>query len=174
MDSKTEDDLLLYWSGEADSKLSAEIEALSEKDPAAQRYLGELDKLNVLRDELVDLPMMNSSRSFALEAVTERLVERKVTRFPLPWIAAAAAAAAAAAVIAVIAVGIKSWLHEGTSQVEEVVVKEKESSNEPATRAKLSKRLFSTRPQDPALERISIARDRARKLRTELNHLPNS
>ena len=172
MDSKTEDDLLLYWSGEADSKLSAEIEALSEKDPAAQRYLGELDKLNVLRDELVDLPMMNSSRSFALEAVTERLVERKVTRFPLPWIAVAVAAAAA--VIAVIAVGIKSWLHEGTSQVEEVVVKEKESSNEPATRAKLSKRLFSTRPQDPALERISIARDRARKLRTELNHLPTS
>ena len=172
MDSKTEDDLLLYWSGEADSKLSAEIEALLEKDPAAQRYLDELDQLNVLRDELADLPVMNSSRSFALEAVTERLVERKVTRFPLPWIAAAAAAAAA--VIAVIAVGTKSWLHEGTSQVEEVVVKEKESSNEPATRAKLSKRLFSTRPQDPALERISIARDRARKLRTELNHLPNS
>ena len=168
MDSKTEDDLLLYWSGEADSKLSAEIEALLEKDPAAQRYLDELDQLNVLRDELADLPVMNSSRSFALEAVTAR----KVTRFPLPWIAAAAAAAAA--VIAVIAVGTKSWLHEGTSQVEEVVVKEKESSNEPATRAKLSKRLFSTRPQDPALERISIARDRARKLRTELNHLPNS
>ena len=166
MDSKTEDDLLLYWSGEADSKLSAEIEALLEKDPAAQRYLDELDQLNVLRDELADLPVMNSSRSFALEAVTAR----KVTRFSLPWIAAAAAAA----VIAVIAVGTKSWLHEGTSQVEEVVVKEKESSNEPATRAKLSKRLFSTRPQDPALERISIARDRARKLRTELNHLPNS
>lgn len=163
MDSKTEDDLLLHWSGEADSKLSAEIEALLEKDPAAQRYLDELDQLNVLRDELADLPVMNSSRSFALEAVTAR----KVTRFPLPWIAAAAAAA-------VIAVGTKSWLHEGTSQVEEVVVKEKESSNEPATRAKLSKRLFSTRPQDPALERISIARDRARKLRTELNHLPNS
>ena len=168
MDSKTEDDLLLHWSGEADSKLSAEIEALLEKDPAAQRYLDELDQLNVLRDELADLPVMNSSRSFALEAVTAR----KVTRFSLPWIAAAAAAAAA--VIAVIAVGTKSWLHEGTSQVEEVVVKEKESSNEPATRAKLSKRLFSTRPQDPALERISIARDRARKLRTELNHLPNS
>lgn len=165
MDSKTEDDLLLHWSGEADPKLSAEIEALLEKDPAAQRYLDELDQLNVLRDELADLPVMNSSRSFALEAVTAR----KVTRFPLPWIAAAAAAAAA-----VIAVGTKSWLHEGTSQVEEVVVKEKESSNEPATRAKLSKRLFSTRPQDPALERISIARDRARKLRTELNHLPNS
>lgn len=164
MDSKTEDDLLLHWSGEADPKLSAEIEALLEKDPAAQRYLDELDQLNVLRDELADLPVMNSSRSFALEAVTAR----KVTRFPLPWIAAAAA------VIAVIAVGTKSWLHEGTSQVEEVVVKEKESSNEPATRAKLSKRLFSTRPQDPALERISIARDRARKLRTELNHLPNS
>ena len=163
MDSKTEDDLLLHWSGEADSKLSAEIEALLEKDPAAQRYLDELDQLNVLRDELADLPVMNSSRSFALEAVTAR----KVTRFPLPWIAAAAAAA-------VIAVGTKSWLHEGTSQVEEVVVKEKESSNEPATRAKLSKRLFSTRPQDPALERISIARDRARKLRTELNHLHNS
>ena len=166
MDSKTEDDLLLHWSGEADSKLSAEIEALLEKDPAAQRYLDELDQLNVLRDELADLPVMNSSRSFALEAVTAR----KVTRFSLPWIAAAAAAA----VIAVIAVGTKSWLHEGTSQVEEVVVKEKESSNEPATRAKLSKRLFSTRPQDPALERISIARDRARKLRTELNHLPTS
>ena len=166
MDSKTEDDLLLHWSGEADPKLSAEIEALLEKDPAAQRYLDELDQLNVLRDELADLPVMNSSRSFALEAVTAR----KVTRFSLPWIAAAAAAA----VIAVIAVGTKSWLHEGTSQVEEVVVKEKESSNEPATRAKLSKRLFSTRPQDPALERISIARDRARKLRTELNHLPNS
>ena len=166
MDSKTEDDLLLHWSGEADPKLSAEIEALLEKDPAAQRYLDELDQLNVLRDELADLPVMNSSRSFALEAVTAR----KVTRFPLPWIAAAAAAA----VIAVIAVGTKSWLHEGTSQVEEVVVKEKESSNEPATRAKLSKRLFSTRPQDPALERISIARDRARKLRTELNHLPTS
>ena len=165
MDSKTEDDLLLHWSGEADPKLSAEIEALLEKDPAAQRYLDELDQLNVLRDELADLPVMNSSRSFALEAVTAR----KVTRFPLPWIAAAAAAA----VIAVIAVGTKSWLHEGTSQVEEVVVKEKESSNEPATRAKLSKRLFSTRPQDPALERISIARDRARKLRTELNNLPN-
>ena len=164
MDSKTEDDLLLHWSGEADPKLSAEIEALLEKDPAAQRYLDKLDQLNVLRDELADLPVMNSSRSFALEAVTAR----KVTRFPLPWIAAAAA------VIAVIAVGTKSWLHEGTSQVEEVVVKEKESSNEPATRAKLSKRLFSTRPQDPALERISIARDRARKLRTELNHLPNS
>ena len=166
MDSKTEDDLLLHWSGEADPKLSAEIEALLEKDPAAQRYLDELDQLNVLRDELADLPVMNPSRSFALEAVTAR----KVTRFHLPWIAAAAAAA----VIAVIAVGTKSWLHEGTSQVEEVVVKEKESSNEPATRAKLSKRLFSTRPQDPALERISIARDRARKLRTELNHLPNS
>jgi anti-sigma factor RsiW len=169
MDSKTEDDLLLHWSGEADPKLSAEIEALLEKDPAAQRYLDELDQLNVLRDELADLPVMNPSRSFALEAVTAR----KVTRFPLPWIAAAAAAAVIA-VIAVIAVGTKSWLHEGTSQVEEVVVKEKESSNEPATRAKLSKRLFSTRPQDPALERISIARDRARKLRTELNHLPNS
>lgn len=164
MDSKTEDDLLLYWSGEADSKLSAEIEALLEKDPAAQRSLDELDQLNVLRDELADLPAMNPSRSFALEAVTER----KATRFPLAWIAAAAA------VIAVIAVGAKSWFHEGTSQAEEVVVKEEETSSEPGTRAKLSKRLFSTRPQDPALERISIARDRARKLRTELNHLPNS
>ena len=164
MDSKTENDLLLYWSGEADSKLSAEIEALLEKDPAAQRSLDELDQLNVLRDELADLPAMNPSRSFALEAVTER----KVTRFPLAWIAAAAA------VIAVIAVGAKSWFHEGTSQAEEVVVKEEETSSEPGTRAKLSKRLFSTRPQDPALERISIARDRARKLRTELNHLPNS
>ncbi|OUV11377.1 MAG: hypothetical protein CBC46_10165 [Verrucomicrobiaceae bacterium TMED86] len=161
MDSKTENDLLLYWSGEADSKLSAEIEALLEKDPAAQRSLDELDQLNVLRDELADLPAMNPSRSFALEAVTER----KATRFPLAWIAAAAA---------VIAVGAKSWFHEGTSQAEEVVVKEEETSSEPATRAKLSKRLFSTRPQDPALERISIARDRARKLRTELNHLPNS
>ena len=164
MDSKTENDLLLYWSGEADSKLSAEIEALLEKDPAAQRSLDELDQLNVLRDELADLPAMNPSRSFALEAVTER----KATRFPLAWIAAAAA------VIAVIAVGAKSWFHEGTSQAEEVVVKEEETSSEPATRAKLSKRLFSTRPQDPALERISIARDRARKLRTELNHFPNS
>ena len=164
MDSKTENDLLLYWSGEADSKLSAEIEALLEKDPAAQRSLDELDQLNVLRDELADLPPMNPSRSFALEAVTER----KATRFPLAWIAAAAA------VIAVIAVGAKSWFHEGTSQAEEVVVKEEETSSEPGTRAKLSKRLFSTRPQDPALERISIARDRARKLRTELNHLPNS
>ena len=164
MDSKTENDLLLYWSGEADSKLSAEIEALLEKDPAAQRSLDELDQLNILRDELADLPAMNPSRSFALEAVTER----KVTRFPLAWIAAAAV------VIAVIAVGTKSWFHEGTSQAEEVVVKEEESSSEPATRAKLSKRLFSTRPQDPALKRISIARDRARKLRTELNHLPNS
>jgi len=164
MDSKTENDLLLYWSGEADSKLSAEIEALLEKDPAAQRSLDELDQLNVLRDELADLPAMNPSRSFALEAVTER----KATRFPLAWIAAAAA------VIAVIAVGAKSWFHEGTSQAEEVVVKEEETSSEPGTRAKLSKRLFSTRPQDPALERISIARDRARKLRTELNHLPNS
>ena len=161
MDSKTENDLLLYWSGEADSKLSAEIEALLEKDPAAQRSLDELDQLNVLRDELADLPAMNPSRSFALEAVTER----KATRFPLAWIAAAAA---------VIAVGAKSWFHEGTSQAEEVVVKEEETSSEPATRAKLSKRLFSTRPQDPALERISIARDRARKLRTELNHLPPS
>ena len=161
MDSKTENDLLLYWSGEADSKLSAEIEALLEKDPAAQRSLDELDQLNVLRDELADLPAMNPSRSFALEAVTER----KATRFPLAWIAAAAT---------VIAVGAKSWFHEGTSQAEEVVVKEEETSSEPATRAKLSKRLFSTRPQDPALERISIARDRARKLRTELNHLPNS
>ena len=166
MDSKTENDLLLYWSGEADSKLSAEIEALLEKDPAAQRSLDELDQLNILRDELADLPAMNPSRSFALEAVTERLVEKKIPRFPLPWIAAA--------VIAVIAVGTKLWLHEGTSQAEEVVVKEEESSSEPATRAKLSKRLFSTRPQDPALKRISIARDRARKLRTELNHLPNS
>ena len=164
MDSKTENDLLLYWSGEADSKLSAEIEALLEKDPAAQRSLDELDQLNVLRDELADLPAMNPLRSFALEAVTER----KVTRLPLAWIAAAAA------VIAVIAVGAKSWFHEGTSQAEEDVVKEEETSSEPATRAKLSKRLFSTRPQDPALERISIARDRARKLRTELNHLPNS
>ena len=168
MDSKTEDDLLLHWSGEADSKLSAEIEALLEKDPAAQRSLDELDQLNVLRDELADLPAMNPSRSFALEAVTERLVKKKIPRFPLPWIAAAAA------VIAVIAVGAKSWFHEGTSQAEEVVVKEEETSSEPGTRAKLSKRLFSTRPQDPALERISIARDRARKLRTELNHLPNS
>jgi len=164
MDSKTENDLLLYWSGEADSKLSAEIEALLEKDPAAQRSLNELDQLNVLRDELADLPAMNPSRSFALEAVTER----KVTRFPLAWIAAAAA------VIAVIAVGAKSWFHEGASQAEEIVVKEEKTSSEPATRSKLSKRLFSTRPQDPALERISIARDRARKLRTELNHLPNS
>lgn len=164
MDSKTENDLLLYWSGEADSKLSAEIEALLEKDPAAQRFLDELDQLNVLRDELADLPAMNPSRSFALEAVTER----KVIRLPLAWIAAAAA------VIAVIAVGTQSWFHEGTSQAEDVVVKEEETSSEPATRKKLSKRLFSTRPQDPALERISIARDRARKLRTELNHLPNS
>ena len=166
MDSKTENDLLLYWSGEADSKLSAEIEALLEKDPAAQRSLDELDQLNILRDELADLPAMNPSRSFALEAVTERLVEKKIPRFPLAWIAAA--------VIAVIAVGTKLWLHEGTSQAEEVVVKEEESSSEPVMRAKLSKRLFSTRPQDPALKRISIARDRARKLRTELNHLPNS
>ena len=88
MDSKTENDLLLHWSGEADSKLSAEIEALLEKDPAAQRYLDELDQLNVLRDELAGLPAMNPSRSFALEAVTERLVEKKIPRFPLPWIAA--------------------------------------------------------------------------------------
>ena len=108
---------------------------------------------------------MNRSRSFVLEAVTERLVERKVTRFPLAWIAAAAAG------IAVIAVGAKSWFHEGTSQAEEVVAKEEKTSSETATRAKLSKRLFSTRPKDSALERISIAR--ARKLRTELNHLPN-
>ena len=173
MDQKTQDDLLLYWSGEADATQTAAVEALVEADFEARKYFEELGWFDALRDELAELPAMNPSRNFAAEAVAGARVARKVSRFPLSWIAAAAAA------IALVALGIKSWPHESNDQVNASVVEEgklpgRSVNEEPAVRPKLSQRLFSSRRREPAIERISIARDRARKLRTELNHIPTS
>jgi hypothetical protein len=165
MDQKTQDDLLLYWSGEAD----AAVEALLKTDLEAREYLDELDRFHVLRDELAELPAMNPSRDFSAEAVAGILVEKKIFRCSLPRVAAAAA------VIALVVTGIRSWSQEGNEVVVEKTICSGESvTEEAATRPKLSQRLFSLRRQDPAINRISLARDRARKLRAELKHLPTS
>ncbi len=76
MDQKTQDDLLLYWSGEAD----AAVEALLKTDLEAREYLDELGRFHVLRDELAELPAMNPSRDFSAEAVAGILVEKKIDR----------------------------------------------------------------------------------------------
>ena len=52
MDQKTRDDLLLYWSGEANPAQAATVEALLETDLEARKFLVELGVFDALRDEL--------------------------------------------------------------------------------------------------------------------------
>jgi len=169
MGQKTQNDLLLDWSGEAGEAQATAVEALLKTDSEAQKYLDELGGVSVLRDELAELPEMNPSGDFVAEAVAGVLVEKNSFRFSPPRIAAAAA------VVALVALGIRSWPQEGNEVVVEETIHSGESVNEEAAaRPKLSQRLFSLRRQDPASNRIFFARDRARKLRKKLKHSPTS
>jgi hypothetical protein len=68
---KTRDEILLYWSGEADVTQVAKIRVLLECDPEARVYFDELAGFDVLRDRLASLSSTPSSGSFAERAVFE-------------------------------------------------------------------------------------------------------
>ncbi|MDC1405197.1 hypothetical protein N8343_06000 [Akkermansiaceae bacterium] len=170
MDKKAQDELLLYWSGEADAGQAVAVEVLLKSNSEAREYLAELGELDGLCDKLSELPSMNSSRSFAAEAVAGFQAHEQGSRLRIPWLAGAAA------VIALLSVGIKSWPAGGGNQSSDEIVDQSDliekSVDEPIEmRPKLSQRLFSAPRENSSLERISRARERAQGLRAKLHHL---
>ncbi|HBF16582.1 MAG TPA: hypothetical protein DDW37_03040, partial [Verrucomicrobiales bacterium] len=63
MNQKTRDEILLYWSGEADAAQEAKVQVLLKSDPEARVYFEELGVFDTLRDRLASLPAMTPSRS---------------------------------------------------------------------------------------------------------------
>jgi anti-sigma factor RsiW len=86
INQKTRDEILLYWSGEADAAQEAKVQVLLESDPEARDYFEELGVFDALRDRLASLPAMTPSLSFAEGAVSEILAERSSRRAIAPWV----------------------------------------------------------------------------------------
>ena len=169
MNQKTRDEILLYWSGEADAAQEAKVQVLLKRDPEARVYFEELGVFDALRDRLASLPAMTPSRSFAEGAVSEILAERIGWRGIGPWVSVAAV------VIVILAAANIVW--PSNEERKETVVRE-ETQEEgvalPGTmeRPRLSQRLFVPERHTARIQKISIARERARKLKIRLEKFP--
>lgn len=169
MNQKTRDEILLYWSGEADAAQEAKVQVLLKRDPEARVYFEELGVFDALRDRLASLPAMTPSRSFAEGAVSEILAERIGWRGIGPWVSVAAV------VIVILAAANIVW--PSNEERKETVVRE-ETQEEgvalPGTmeRPRLSQRLFVRERHTARIQKISIARERARKLKIRLEKFP--
>lgn len=169
MNQKTRDEILLYWSGEADAAQEAKVQVLLKRDPEARVYFEELGVFDALRDRLASLPAMTPSRSFAEGAVSEILAERIGWRGIGPWVSVAAV------VIVILAAANIVW--PSNEERKETVVRE-ETQEEgvalPGTmeRPRLSQRLFVRERHTARSPKILIAQERARKLKIRLEKFP--
>lgn len=167
MNQKTRDEILLYWSGEADAAQEARIQVLLKSDSEARVYFDELGQFDVLRERLASSPSMPSSGSFAEHAVCEMLAERSGWRGIGPWVSVAAVVILAAA----------NMMWPSNEERKETVVREgtqEEGLFLPSAmeRPRLSQRLFVRERHTARLPKILIARERARKLRIRLEKFP--
>ena len=169
MNQKTRDEILLYWSGEADAAQEAKVQALLKSDPEARVYFEELGVFDALRDRLASLLAMTPSRSFAEGAVSEMLAERSGWRGIGPWISVAAV------VIVILAAANMVW-PSNEERKEEVVREETQEKGvvlpEAIEMPRLSQRLLIRERHTARIQKISIARERARKLRIRLEKFP--
>lgn len=169
INQKTRDEILLYWSGEADAAQEAKVQVLLKRDPEARVYFEELGVFDALRDRLASLPAMTPSRSFAESAVSEILAERSSRRAIAPWVSVAAA------VIVILAVAKMVW-PSNEERKEEVVREEIKEKGvvlaEAMERPRLSRRFFIRERHTARIQKISIARERARKLKIRLEKFP--
>lgn len=169
MNQKTRDEILLYWSGEADAAQEAKVQVLLKRDPEARVYFEELGVFDALRDRLASLPAMTPSRSFAEGAVSEILAERIGWRGIGPWVSVAAV------VIVILAAANIVW--PSNEERKETVAREETQEKGvalPGTmeRPRLSQRLFVRERHTARIQKISIARERARKLKIRLEKFP--
>jgi hypothetical protein len=169
MNQKTRDEILLYWSEEADAAQEAKVQALLKSDPEARAYFEELGVFDALRDRLASLPAMTPSRSFAEGAVSEMLAERSGWRGIGPWISVAAV------VIVILAAANMVW--PSNEERRETVAREEIQEKgvvlpEVMERPRLSQRLFARERHATRFPKILIAQERARKLRIRLEKIP--
>ena len=169
INQKTRDEILLYWSGEADAAQEAKVQVLLKSDPEARVYFEELGVFDALRDRLASLPAMTPSRSFAEGAVPEILAEQSSRRAIAPWVSVAAA------VIGILVVANMVW-PSNEERNEEVVWEETQEKGvvlpEAMERPRLSQRLFARERHATRFPKILIAQERARKLRIRLEKFP--
>ena len=169
MNQKTRDEILLYWSEEADAAQEAKVQALLKSDPEARVYFEELGVFDALRDRLASLPAITPSRSFAEGAVSEILAEQSSRRAIAPWVSVAAA------VIVILAVANMVW-PSNEKRSETVVRQETQEKGvvlpEVMEGPRLSQRLFARERQTARFPKILIAQERARKLRIRLEKFP--
>lgn len=150
------DEVLLYWSGELDPGSTGAVEQQLESNPAARAYFEELKQMSAAVESL---PRVESSRSFAAEAVPEK----KTLAFPISfrWLAVAAAII----VLAVIVVE-KPPLPNDAVRSEPIAAAPKEPE-------KLSDRLFAYQRHAMPDARIRSVQLRARNLRSQLTSQRN-
>lgn len=168
MNQNVRDEILLYWSGEADAAQSARVRVLLESDPEAQLYF---DELEVLRDRVASLQSVAPSCSFAERAVSEVLAEQSAWRGVRPWLSLAAV------VIITLVAAKMVWPPVKEREVEERVAQVETRKDEVVTtidskRQRLSERLFSRDRSKVRIQKISLARERARRLKTQLDKFP--
>ncbi|MBT7972304.1 MAG: hypothetical protein HN570_15010 [Verrucomicrobia bacterium] len=169
MNPKTRDEILLYWSGEADATQEAKMQVLLKSDPEVRVYFEELGVFDALHGRLASLPAMTPSRSFAEGAVSEILAERSGWRGIGLWVSVAAVA------IVILAVANMVWPSNekrkkevGREETQEKGVVLPEAMGMP----RLSQRLFARERQTTRFPKILIAQERARKLRIRLEKFP--
>jgi len=164
-DKITEDDLLLYWSGEVTPKQKAAIDAHIDNDPEAQRFLDEVRVLNQIGS-----PRHKQPRAFATEAVAELRqqsmpVSKKITVFPIAIVLTGAAIAAVLVIMFTVAL---RDTNPKTQTVAETVAPEmvKPANQRPS----LSKLMLtqSNRGGRTFDSRIAQARERAARIRNKL------
>ena len=169
MNQKTRDEILLYWSEEADAAQEAKVQALLKSDPEARAYFEELGVFDAFRGRLASLPAMTPSRSFAEGAVSEILAERSGWRGIGLWVSVAAVA------IVILAVANMVW-PSNEKRKKEVVREETQEKGvvlpEAMGMPRLSQRLFARERQTTRFPKILIAQERARKLRIRLEKFP--
>ncbi|MDB4340849.1 hypothetical protein OAA12_01790 [Akkermansiaceae bacterium] len=169
MNPKTRDEILLYWSGEADATQEAKMQVLLKSDPEVRVYFEELGVFDAFRGRLASLPAMTPSRSFAEGAVSEILAERSGWRGIGLWVSVAAVA------IVILAVANMVW-PSNEKRKKEVVREETQEKGvvlpEAMGMPRLSQRLFARERQTTRFPKILIAQERARKLRIRLEKFP--
>ena len=177
---KNQEDILFYWSGEADAETSRRVEELIERDAEARAYYEELRELKTLwkSGEEKELAAFPPRRPDLLDEVLheEALGRKPDTNGPSPfWWRNAAFIAAAAAVLMIIA-ATAFLLFRSNSPGEDSIAsipaehEEKIVDTPVIIRIPLSQRLLteseSFQRSDASLDSARKNRERRAKLRT--------
>ncbi len=166
-DHDSEDELLLYWSGELDDEAARTVERRLSADPEAVAYLA---SLNQLRNQVDELPVMRPEHPIAPKVSGNSQANSNSVSFPFLRRLVPIAAAAAVA-FSLGAFFVKTKQSDAPSpEIADAITTPNANLDSP--RDKLSARLFSSSKRFTSDASFNDALERAQRIKSRLDSDP--